>query len=292
MTAVPSTSPLLIDIPAPRVPIGYPVVAASATIRALECGIGDDILVCLHGAGSRADRFEQNLPGLAARGYHVFALDFPGHGFAAKPGEFEYGARFFADVVQDFLHQLDRPVVFVGTSLGGHVAAMVACREPDRVRAAVLVGAVGLVPFELGITPPLGKAGAEATRAKLEFLVHDPALVTDQWVAQETRINSSPGATDALARLNTYVAEGLAGDMIGVEYAALELPTLLVWGREDRWVPATVGYAAADLISGAPLVLMEQTSHAPYYERPEPFNDIVDRFVRDPGGFPPGVMIL
>ena len=162
MTAVPSTSPLSIDIPAPRVPIGYPVVAASATIRALECGIGDDILVCLHGAGSRADRFEQNLSGLAARGYHVFALDFPGHGFAAKPGEFEYGVRFFADVVQDFLHQLDHPVVFVGTSLGGHVAAMVACREPDRVRAAVLVGAVGLVPFELGVTPPLGKAGAEA----------------------------------------------------------------------------------------------------------------------------------
>src|SRR5882762_9862026 len=114
--------------PSERV-ISYPIGAGGALSRALECGQGADVIVCLHGAGSRADRWRRNMPGLARAGYHVYALDFPGHGFASKTAEFEYGTPRYADVVMDFLDQIGGgPVTLAGTSLGAHVAAVIALR--------------------------------------------------------------------------------------------------------------------------------------------------------------------
>ena len=182
--------------------ISYPIMAAGVLSRALECGQGDDVIVCLHGAGSRADRWRRNLPGLARAGYHVFAIDFPGHGFASKSADFRYGTPGYADVVMDFLDQIDGgPITLAGTSLGAHVAAVVALRQPERVKAVAFIGAVGFVSTKADMVQTAGNVNdttAAGVRRKLEFLVFDPTLVTDAWVTEESRINSSPGRTLSL----------------------------------------------------------------------------------------------
>lgn len=273
--------------------ISYPIGAGGVLSRALECGEGDNVIVCLHGAGSRADRWRRNLPGLAQAGYHVYALDFPGHGFASKAPEYEYGTPRYADMVADFIDQIGGgPVVLAGTSLGAHVAAVVALRKPERVETVALIGAVGFVPIGRELSQTAGKVNDTSrtgVRNKLEFLVFDPALVSDSWVEEESHINSSPGAAAALARVRAYLEGPIDDDLVGEEFAALGIPTILMWGAEDRWVPAEVGHRTAQLMPEAPLVLLQRASHAPYYERPDVFNQVLTDYLRDPKGFGSGV---
>jgi pimeloyl-ACP methyl ester carboxylesterase len=273
--------------------IAYPVGAGGVVTRVLECGEGSRTVVCLHGAGSRADRWRRNLPGLAARGYHVYALDYPGHGFAAKDPHYEHGVPRYAEVAKDFVDGLHTDgIALLGTSIGGHIAAWVACEIPEKIRAVVLIGAVGIVAPDATSSVDSGRVSNTSltgVRDKLEFLVYDKQLVTDAWVKEEYRINSSPGAPESLARLRRYLEQERSSDVVGDRYAALNLPSMLVWGNEDRWVPTDVGRQTADLLAKAPFVLIERAGHAPYYERPEAFNEVVLEFLDDPASCPPGI---
>lgn len=266
--------------------ISYPVECDGVRLRALEAGTGPRVIICLHGAGSRADRWAPNLPGLAQAGYHVYAIDFPGHGFADKHPGLDYSTPRFADLVAVFIDQVGaQPVTLFGTSLGGHVAATVAVRDPARISSVVLVGAVGLVGIDrdpAALNNQINDLSTEGIRRKLEFLVYDKSLVTDHWVAEEHRVNTSPGASAALSRVRAYLDGPISDDIIGARYADLRLPTMLVWGAQDRWVPPEVGHRTAELLGSAPLVLLEHAGHAPYFERPGTFNDIALSFLSDP----------
>lgn len=256
--------------------------------RALECGSGGDVVVCLHGTGSRADRFRHNLPGLAAAGFHIYAIDCPGHGFAYKGRNYRYDEPAFAEFVTGFLDQVTpQGAALLGTSMGAHLATMVAADRPELVSAVLFVGGVGLVStrhLPRAKSPDTADGSPTGIRRKLEFLVHDPTLVTDVWVYEEGRINGSPGARLALAELGRYSHEE---DLVGARYRDQNIPTLLVWGAQDQWVPLAWAYAVRELLPAAPLVLIDRTGHAPYFERPQAFNQVAIDFLRDPRGAAP-----
>lgn len=274
----------------------YPLGVDTVNTRVLECGDGDDVVVLLHGAGSRADRFRPILAPLAARGRHVYAVDFPGHGFASKGADYPYGTPAFARFVSQLLDILDiERLALVGTSLGAHVAACIACEQPDRVTSLVLVGATGIIPRapdSAGSSARIANTTLEGIRDKLVFLVHDPSLVTDSWVREEARFNSSPGAADALAGVFRYLATDIDADLVATRLASTPVPVLLIWGAGDKWIPADVALATADALGSPPLVFLAAAGHAPYFERPEAFVDVLDEFLRAPAGFPRGVQTI
>jgi 2-hydroxy-6-oxonona-2,4-dienedioate hydrolase len=263
----------------------YPVVAGDLVTRVLDSGSGDTTVVYLHGAGSRADRFWHNLAPVARAGHRVIALDFPGHGYATKGAGVTHSTPAFARFVVGVIRALgvERPVL-VGTSLGAHVAAAIAAEDPASVAALVLIGAVGIVPAvprDGPLSPiPMWDASPDAVRTKLHLVVHDPALITDQWVREESHINSSPGAGESLRAVADYLNYGVDADRVGERLLAraAHIPTLLVWGAEDRWVPPSVGERSRDLL-GAQLILMAGTAHAPYYEDPPTFNSLLIEFL-------------
>ncbi len=260
----------------------YPLGVDGVTTRVLEAGSGDRVLVCFHGSGSRADRWRKAMPLLAELGYHVYAVDFPGHGLAAKPADHPYGSAAFGRFATAFVDALPyERIALLGTSLGGHVAALVAAARPGRISGCVLIGAVGLVPFVRdggGTASPVVDTSLAGTRRKLEFLVADSALVTDEWVHEESMINSSPGAPEAMAVLAHTSAAETVDDLIGAAYRELALPTMLVWGAEDKWVPPSVGEDTAELLE-LDLHLLAGTSHAPYFEDPAGFVALVEPFL-------------
>lgn len=261
--------------------ISYPVQTAGVRIRILEAGEGGRVLFCLHGTGSRADRFTPPVPGLTAAGFHVYAMDFPGHGFADKPEDFEYSAASFARVVIEVMDALGLSgATLLGTSLGAHVAARVACDRPDLARDLVLIGATGIAsyPKEFNRDPEsVAKATPEAIRAKLEFLVSDPAAVSAEWVREEGMINSSKGANHALLSTATYLNDGTNGDLQASRLNDREFDhdVLLVWGRDDQWTPLSMGEEAKAALTNATLVTMQGCGHAPYFEDPDAFVEIM-----------------
>jgi 2-hydroxy-6-oxonona-2,4-dienedioate hydrolase len=267
----------------PDTVLQYPLGVDGTVTRVLEVGTGDDVLLCLHGAGSRADRWRPALPLLAAAGFRVLAVDFPGHGLAERQPGYRHGTPAYTRAVGELLDALDLGRVSVlGTSLGGHVAATLALARPEVVRSTVLIGAVGLVPPEPEAEDagsPIVDTSEAGTRAKLRFLVHDQTLVTDEWVREETLIGNAPGTTEARAELARYLAHDMSGDVVGTEYAALDLPTMLCWGAQDVWIPTTVGEATAKVVPHAEYVELEGAGHAPYFERPEAFTELVLPFL-------------
>jgi 2-hydroxy-6-oxonona-2,4-dienedioate hydrolase len=257
--------------------------------RVLEAGAADGVpTVLLHGVGARADRGRGNLEPLAAYGLHVFALDLPGHGFATKgePAQ-DYSVDGYARFLEQFLDSIEADrVVLVGTSLGGHVAAAAACRMPERVSALILVGTLGLVPLGAAAREQIAGSLADVTeagvRAKLERVVHDRTLVTDEWVAEEMRINSSPGAAASFAALAAYFREHIDGDLVGDQIVMSEPPPpmLLIWGGEDEIVSVSSGEAAREVLgSHVSLEVIAATGHAPYLEAPALFNRVVTAFL-------------
>lgn len=265
--------------------ISYPVTFDGVRTRVLEAGSGNRVLVCMHGVGSRADRFVPTIPGLVDAGFHVYAIDFPGHGFASKRADIDYRPRGFATFVAGVLDQLGLSKVhFLGTSLGGQVAARIACDRPELAASLVLIGTMGISPLaESDKVPPenVANGSADGVRRKLGFLVSDPEMVTDAWVREESMINSSTGAADALYTAAGFVNSESNDDMQTERLRALrpDIPVLLVWGENDRWTPLSMGEAAHAALPSSKMVIMGGCGHAPYFEDPDTFVAVVDEFV-------------
>lgn len=266
----------------------YPYGVGSLVTRVIEDGAGDNAMVLVHGAGARCDRWRHNIPVFAKAGYHVYALDMPGHGFASKGPNFAYGAPGFAGFVADFIRSLPhKKVILVGTSLGGHTSATVGYRHPELIRALILVGATGL--FELGpeVRNAISERVKDLTRqgivGKLNGLVYDAKrLVTGEWVDEEFRINNSPGAAEAFAKLSEWFRQSVDKDAIGDKLGSMpnKPPILLIWGVADRAVPVEVGRKAKTVLGNPPLVEMQEAAHAPYLEKPDEFNRAVLDFAK------------
>ncbi len=271
--------------------IQYPVEAGGVLTRVLAAGDGDDHLVLVHGVGARADRWRRNVDPLAGAGWHVHALDLPGHGLAQKGDGPDYTVPGYARFLDGFLDVIGAATaVLVGTSLGGHAVATLACRRPERVRALVLVGSIGLIPWgaerRAGTRGRLTDASRESIERKLRLLLHNEAMVTDEWLTEEFLINNSPGAAESFRRIADYVADHIDDDVIGPRLAELENgpPIQLIWGRQERAVPLETGLAAHELLPTSELAVIDAASHAPYYEQPEEFNRVLLDFLERTAG--------
>ncbi|GAA4334782.1 hypothetical protein GCM10023144_27370 [Pigmentiphaga soli] len=274
--------------------IAYPCSAQGLSTRVLEAGAGPAV-VFVHGLGARADRWRHNLDAVAAAGYRCVAMDLPGHGFAAKSGDFPFSVPACASWLAALLDTLDiGPCALVGTSLGGYISAAIACAQPARVRALALVGTIGITSMggeaRAAIAARFGTVSREGIERKLNAVLFDRSLVTPAWIEEEWRINNSPGAQAAFARIAQYIADGIDDDVVGERLAGLGAgapPIAVIWGREDRAVPVEVGHRARDLLRPAVYEEIPCAGHGPYLENPAAFNDILLRFLRSSGGHPP-----
>lgn len=268
--------------------IVYPIRAGETLTRVLEAGdAGAPVILLQHGFTSRADRWRSNIDALAREGYRVIAPDLPGHGFAAKDPRFDHSVPGYVGFVSRLLDQLriDRAIL-IGTSLGGHILAKLACSAPERVERLVMIGSMG---FEALSTERvvMMRAGVDdmsenAMRKRLHSVFSDPAIVTDELVREDILVNTSPGAQDSLRALARYFGNGYALDLVGQELVASDgrFPLLLLWGDRDIPAPATIGRKARATLPSARLVILEGLGHTPYMEDPERFRKILLSFIR------------
>jgi pimeloyl-ACP methyl ester carboxylesterase len=268
--------------------IQYPLLIDGTLTRVLEAGREGEAIVFLHGVGARADRWAGTVERVAAHGFHTFAFDLPGHGFAQKGDGFPYGVAGFAGLLESLLDTLRlEHAHIVGTSLGGHISAYFACQSSTRARSLTLVGTTGIVPIGAQARKAIGDSiritSLEGIRAKLHFVLADNALVTDEFVREEFRINNSPGADAAFGRLGDYFAEMIDDDIVGPALSSLpnRPPVLLIWGELDRIVPISVGHAVHDMLAGSDLKVIPNVGHAPYFECPAAFDRALLGFLKN-----------
>lgn len=260
--------------------IQYPLTIHGTRTRVLDAGQTGPVVLFIHGLSTRADRWRGALEALAAQGCRAIAFDLPGHGLADKPEDFDYSSGGLAGYTLGVMDALGiERAHLVGTSLGGHVASLVALRAPERCDSLYLVAPLGLAPVSReagdGIRRSVRDVSIEGVRVKLRNVFIDPSLATEALITEESRINGSLGGVQALSALADYLVERLNDELVTDELAPLaeRLPVGLLWGEHDRMVPLAVGEAAARALGMAELPVMAGVGHAPYVERPAEFVD-------------------
>lgn len=208
-------------------------------IRYSRVGDGDPVLL-LHGFGGDLGNWLFNSEALSAR-WSVIAIDLPGHGESSLtiPDPTVDGLAELGWAVLDALEVED--VALVGHSMGAAVAARMALGQPNRVRSLGLLAAAGLGE-EINQSYIDAFVAARSKREMKEVaatLFAEPATVTRAMVDAMLRYKRIDGVVPLLARLrDAWFVDGrqlaaLAGDL-----AALDLPVLVVWGAEDKVIPA------------------------------------------------------
>ncbi len=258
--------------------INYPLAVGRGTTRIIEAGSGPAVLLA-HGLGARCDRWRATAERLADQGFRAITYDLPGHGFASKEA---HGPVTVPELAMHALAVMDalgvERAVMTGTSLGAHIVAYAACLAPARARGLVLVGALGIVPIDQQVAQTISRNVRATQRGqfadKLRFVMHDPALVTDAFVEEEWRMNTSPGALEIFGRMGDYLTGGIADDYVADRLRTL-FPTerlLLIWGGEDKAVPLSVGEDCRTALGGPDLLVIPGSNHCPYLERPAEFD--------------------
>ncbi len=208
-------------------------------IRYLLRGEGGTPVILIHGFGGDLNNWLFNHEALAAK-RAVYALDLPGHGSSSK----DVGAgsiAFFAGVVTGFADALGiGKAHLVGHSMGGAIALAVAQAAPARVASLTLIGSAGL-GSEIDGDYLEGFISAERRKdlkPHVEKLFGDPALVTRQLINDLLAFKRIDGVPAALRTVRDSFAPGGAQAEV-LRDALGDAPALVVWGADDRIVPAS-----------------------------------------------------
>jgi pimeloyl-ACP methyl ester carboxylesterase len=248
-----------------------------ARCRVLEGGSGAP-LVFLHGAGGLlADNtFLERL----AQRYHVFAPELPGYGESI-------GEDLLEDMLDFTLHGWDvadalglRQPHLVGHSMGGMIAAEMACVAPHDVGRLVLASAAGLWIDE----HPIPDIFSLLPYQIAEVLFHDPAQ-------GQALLTGGADLSDLEALKDFYLGSqrrlAMAGKIlfpipnrrVSKRLYRLTAPTLVIWGAEDKLIPPVYGRQWAKLIADAKLTLIEGAGHMAPYEKPDAFVNALSAFL-------------
>jgi pimeloyl-ACP methyl ester carboxylesterase len=254
-----------------------------------EQGDPDGIpVVLIHGSMGSLHMWEGWARELSGKA-RLISVDLPGHGLTGAWPRDEYTIEAYADFVEVLVDtlNLDR-FVLVGHSIGGAVAWTFAATRPDRVSQLILVDASGYprtagdVPLRtrLARMPVIGDIGIYfkperfVGRALAESYA-DPAMVTPERVRRYAELQRFPGNRDAtLQRARTQEPLDPA------PLKRLDVPTLIIWGGKDHWVPTADAFRFQNDIKGAELEIFEALGHNPMEEDPKATAAAVAAFIK------------
>jgi pimeloyl-ACP methyl ester carboxylesterase len=260
-----------------------------ARVNYAEMGEGPP-LIFIHGLSGCWQNWLENIPHMARR-HRVVALDLPGFGESELPHE-EISIPGYGRFVDAFLGEIGvERAALVGNSMGGFIAAETAISHPSRVAKLVLVSAAGLKRTSnwqldtLERTARLAHPATAAVLARREFLIKRPKLrrrvlygivryperIEPELVYEVASGAGKPGFLDALKAISNYDFRERLPE--------ISVPTLIIWGRDDRIVPVSGAYEYERLIPDSRRVIFEATGHMAMLERPARFNQLVEEFL-------------
>jgi pimeloyl-ACP methyl ester carboxylesterase len=267
------------------------VEVAGTSVNYVEIGEGEPLLF-IHGVSGCWQNWLENLPHFAAAGRRCVALDLPGFGASPMPN-WPIAMDAYGKVVRDFCAQLGLGgATLVGNSMGGLIATELALAAPEAFERLVLVAAAGIIntwrPEERAVatawawrrlSPLFAERGRQIVarprlrRAVFGPIVRFPGRIDDDLLVEQI--------VNGLHEADAF--EPALADLIRTDFrdrlAAIEMPTLIVWGLSDRVVPVAAAISYHRRIPHSRLEIFERTGHVPQLERPLRFNALLEEFL-------------
>ena len=253
-----------------------------------------EVILLLHGAFASLHTFNEWTKHLKKH-YRVIRLDLMGFGLTGPNDSNDYTMENHIRVLKSFLSILNiEKCHVVGNSLGGWLAWEFAYRYPQKVDKLVLIDSAGFLeeeniplPFKLARTPVFGRVIKYVVRRSIleQFLrqvYYDSSKVTEQLVTRYYDLFTREGNSDAFLRLvnspysdNTAFLKHIFND------------TLIMWGREDMWIPVHNAYRFHHSMPRSRLKIYPQVGHIPMEEIAEETVLDLMNFLQETGEFAP-----
>jgi pimeloyl-ACP methyl ester carboxylesterase len=262
-----------------------------AVVNYVDIGEGEPILF-VHGLAGCWRNWLENIP-YFAKTHRVIAPDLPGFGESPKPS-WDISMSAYGQMLHDFCEKLgvERLAALVGNSMGGFVSTEAVIDRPRRFDRLVLVSAAGISFAEakgrrtqalartmeaaaphllsgdrrLFLTRPVGRQIAFGR------VMRAPAQLRTELLKEQVRPGlSAPGFAEAMV--------SIAGYDTRERLPEIEIPSLVVWGLNDKIVPVEAALGYHRLIPRSRLEIFERTGHLPMLERPRRFNALLEQFI-------------
>lgn len=257
------------------------------------------LVILLHGFPDSADSFRDLLPELAAAGYRAVAVFQRGYYPSDIPRNGDYSFRTRGEDVLAIIEQLGGPcAAVIGHDWGASSGYAAATLDPDRVAALIALG----LPHQRALRPlspiqivrarhvlyfQLPWAARSIRSRNLEYLgtlyrrwspgwpgpEHQAAVRRD--LTREKRLGA------AISYYREVTRDLIVPSRRRLARRAIEVPTLLVMGSEDRAVaPGAVRRQCSGVAANCAVEHIARTGHFPHLERPQEWRRILGEYLR------------
>lgn len=250
---------------------------AGTSTAILEAGSGSP-LILLHGGIECGGAYWTPVVPQLAEQRRLVVPDLPGLGESEPGSELDTGT--FASWLEALVSATcEEPPTLVAHSLLGSLAVRFAAERGDSLRGLVVYGAPGVGPYRMpaGLVYAAIRFGLRPSRRNSErfdrwaFFDLEQARDRDTaWFEAWSLYTTSRARIPHVKRtMRQLISRGRKRVPDGT-LDRIEIPTTLLWGRHDRFVPLAVAEHAGKRI-GWPLRVIERAGHVPHVERPESF---------------------
>lgn len=256
-------------------------------------GSGDPILL-IHGFGGNTYSWHELIPILSQKN-KVLAVDLKGFGRSPKPKDSSYSVYDQARLIIRFIQKHDlNNLTLVGHSLGGAISMVVALNliidEPGLLSRLILIDCVAYKQSLPGFIrtlriPLLGPiilsliSSKKMCRSVLKLAYYEDSKISDITVSSYAKPIDSKGGKYALIQTAKNIIPKDFENLYSC-YRDIEIPTLILWGKEDEIIPLWVGKRLNSEISGSKLIILEKCGHIPHEEKPKETIEVITKFLK------------
>jgi pimeloyl-ACP methyl ester carboxylesterase len=232
--------------------------------------------------------WNKNIDVLAEK-YKVYALDLWGFGYSTRE-PLDYGYPLYTQQLLTFMEALEIPKAsLVGQSMGGGTIINFTVSNRERANKIVLVDAAGM-PNRLPIMgrisnlPRLGEFmyGLNSNTIRKMTLgntfLHNKHIITEDYFENATRFHKIKGTSEVMLHITRKQFFDTLTEEIE-KLSMLDVPILIVWGREEKSIPLAVGEEMHRILKGSRLEILDQAGHCAHDDQSTIFNQLILDFL-------------
>jgi 2-hydroxy-6-oxonona-2,4-dienedioate hydrolase len=256
-----------------------------------DCGSGSETVVMLHGSGPGASgwaNFNRNVEPLVAAGYRVILMDCPGWSksdpIVCSGSRSDLNGRALKGLLDAL--SLDK-VHIIGNSMGGHSAVAFTLANPTRVGKLVLMGGGTGGPSQFVPMPTEGIKLIQALyrdpnidnlKRMMAVFVFDSSSLTED--IYKARLDNMLARRDHLDNfVKSFAINPKQFTDYGPRLGEIAAPALIIWGRDDRFVPLDIGLRLVWGMQNAEMHIFNRCGHWAQWEHADKFNRMVLDFL-------------
>jgi len=260
-------------------------------VHYLDYGEGPPVLM-LHGGGAGSAIWFKQIQVLS-KTRRVIAPDHPVFGLSSQDA---YKVPFLPNLVTYMVRLFDElglnRVDVVGLSMGAQAALAMALEHPDRLGKLVVIDSAGLgrdfpLIFKLATVPLFGRLIVRPNRWGQDNYFKTMEVVKSDFTGASAYkqyaydVTLPDGHGHAMRSSLTAITNifGQKSIFTDEELASISVPTLALWGAEDRVFPLEHGYRLAQLLPNVNMHIIEDARHVPFLDHPDTVNDLITGFL-------------